>query len=130
MSTLPELSLSPNGERLVVRNRGDGADSDDDNDTSRDRAASANGIAADRVGGDSDGGALRRAGPSTSFPTLGLFSSNRSGRLAGARKAAAVTTSSSVPLIPRRHVALLLRRGRYSGPVSYTHLTLPTILLV
>lgn len=115
MSTLPELSLSRDGERLVVGNRGEGADSGDDNDSSGDRAVSANGIAADQAAGD--GGALRGAAPSTtSFPTLGLFSSNRSPpRPAGSRQAAAVSSSSSVPLIPRRHVALLLRGRRYSG---------------
>lgn len=116
MSLLPELSLSPDGERLVVRNRGDSADNDDDNDTSRDPAASAHGITTDQVGGGGNDGVLRRAAPSTSFPTLGLFSSSRSPpRPAGTRQPAAVTSSSSVPLIPRRHVALLMRRGSSSG---------------
>lgn len=116
MSTLPELSLSRDGERLVARNRGEGAGSDVDNDSSVDRAVSASGIASDQVGGGSDGGALRRAAPSTAFPTLGLFSSNRDPpRPNGTSEAAAVTSSSTVPLIPQRHVALLKRRGGQSG---------------
>lgn len=116
MSTLPELSLSRDGERLVVRNRGEGAASDDDNDNSGDQAVSAKGIASDRVGGGSDGGALHRAAPSTAFPTLGLFSSNRGPpRPTGTSEAAAVTSSSSVPLIPQSHFTLLRRREGYPG---------------
>ena len=103
MSTLSELSLSSNGEQLVVRSRGSGADSNDDKDNSSDRDASTNGTGAGQVDGGSDG-------------VLSLFSSSRSPpRRGGSAGSAAATSSSAVPLIPLRHIALLRRRTRHSG---------------
>ena len=45
-------------------------------------------------------------------------------------KFAEYAASSQTRQLTRRTLALVLAGGRGSRPVSYTHLTLPTILLV